>query len=192
MDVRMEVLPLDALRPHPSNSNVMPGKAFAKLKAHLAANGRYPPLVVRPLDESAGAYQLLDGHHRAAALRELGHETAQCAVWGVDEDEALVLLATLNRLRGRDDPRKRAKLLRELSARFGRRALTAKLPEPPEKLNALLAMSDSVSTPRAPQRLADMPTAVQFFLNPEEKRRLERRLRELGGTREEALMLLVG
>ena len=39
----------------------------------------------------------------AEALRRLGRASARCEVWAVDDDEAMLLLATLNRLQGRDD-----------------------------------------------------------------------------------------
>lgn len=180
---------LSRLEAHPANSNTMPDKAYAKLKAHLEQSDRYPPLIVRALPPAPDAetgegvaheverYQLLDGHHRAKALRELGKTAARCDVWDVDEDEALVLLATLNRLRGRDDPRKRAALLDELGRRFDRKALLTRLPETPEKLKRFEDMHGVGPRLRAPQRLADMPVAVHFFLKPREKRTVDAALR---------------
>ncbi|MEM8782471.1 MAG: ParB/RepB/Spo0J family partition protein [Planctomycetota bacterium] len=197
LDVR-----LDRLEDHPANSNVMPHDAYAKLKAHLAGSDRYPPLIVRRLSRDKQTdrperrcderFQLLDGHHRAKALRELGRATARCDVWAVDEDEALVLLATLNRLRGRDDPRKRAALLHDLAQRFERKALLARLPESSEKLKRLTAMHETKPALCPPQRLADMPVATHFFLRPADKRTLDAALRLAiaggVGSREAALL----
>jgi ParB-like chromosome segregation protein Spo0J len=194
-------LPLVSLHPHPHNANIMPAPALKKLAAHLQRTGRYPPLIVRPLPLTDPAdltpqYQILDGHHRAKALAQLGHDTARCMVWDVDDDEALLLLATLNRLRGRDDPRKRADLVDQIVRRCGGvekltlERLARALPEDARDLYRLLELREAPA-PTAPMTLDAMPVAVHFFLLPDQRRRLEARLRELGGSREEALMLLV-
>ncbi len=187
-------LPITALRAHPGNCNVMSGEAFAKLKAHLSENDRYPPVIVRKItaEDNYETYELLDGHHRVRALRELGRQTVRCVVWDADDDEAAVLLATLNRLRGRDDPRKRAALLASLSERFDRKALLNRLPESPEKLKRLLALHERPAPAlRPPATLGEMPVAVHFFLLPEQKKALDQTLNAIGGTREEALLRLL-
>src|SRR5262245_21026475 len=92
------VVALDDLLAHPLNSNTMPPDLQEKLRAHIKRTGRYPFLVVRPHPSEPGKYQVLDGHHRVAILRELGHTEARCDVWEVDDREAKLLLATLNRL----------------------------------------------------------------------------------------------
>ena len=112
---RLLRLPLDRLRPHPANANVMDEERLEKLAENIRREGDYPPLVVRPHPEEQGSYQILDGHQRLDVLRRLGHQEATCYVWPCDDRTALVLLATLNRLEGQDDPLKRAELLRELT-----------------------------------------------------------------------------
>src|SRR2546422_1171868 len=72
------MVPLDDLLPHPLNSNVMSPDLQAKLRAHIKRTGRYPFLVVRPHPDQPGKYQVLDGHHRVAVLRDLGHTEARC------------------------------------------------------------------------------------------------------------------
>lgn len=176
------------LHAHPDNSNVMPERLFDKLVRHIAASGKYPPLVVRPHD---GAYQMLDGHHWAEALRRLEHERAWCDVWDVDDEQALLLLATLNRLEGVDDPRRRAALLARLSEASNASRLAELLPERAERVRKLLKLGEGLPTPRPPQRERDMPVPVQFFLLPQPKRRLDAVLRSLASSREEALMSMV-
>src|SRR3989304_3669206 len=95
---RLLRLPLDRLRPHPANANVMDEERLEKLAENIRREGDYPPLVVRPHPEGKGCYQLLDGHQRAEVLRRLNHRKAACYVWEVDDQTALVLLGTLNRL----------------------------------------------------------------------------------------------
>jgi ParB family chromosome partitioning protein len=100
-----------------------------KLAANIDREGNYPPLVIRPHPEEAGAYELLDGHQRWQVLKHPGHEDALCYVWPCDDRTALVLLATLNRLEGQDDPLKRAELLRELTELASPEELAQLLPE---------------------------------------------------------------
>ena len=97
---------------HERNSNRMSVEFMKTLKRHIQKSGKYPPLIVRILE--GGSYQVLDGHHRLRVLYELGHEVVRCEVWDVDDDEALLLLATLNRLSGSDDPKLRAELIGEI------------------------------------------------------------------------------
>jgi ParB-like chromosome segregation protein Spo0J len=181
-------IPLDDLRDHPDNSNMMNAVLFEKLVVRLRDTGRYPPIIVRPVDD---AFQILDGHHRVKALRQLGHAEARCDVWPIDESEALLLLATLNRLEGHDDPRKRAALLHRLHEKLDRPALAKRLPEDGTKLKRLLALHERTPPPRPPLPLADRPVAVHFFLLPPERKRLEKALKNLGGSREQALIQLV-
>lgn len=218
----LQFIPLSCLEPHPANSNAMSAALQAKLRAHLKRSGRYPPLIVRPMPQRVGAgaprHQILDGHCRAAILRELGHAGAWCVVWQVDDAEALLLLATLNRLRGDDDPRRRAALLKQVlsnprsadsppclpAGRPGRpeqkkqmatRGIRERrfrgLPESAGRIGRLLKLNEPPPSPAPPRAVADLPTPVHFFLLPADKKRLDAHLKHLGGRREEALMRLL-
>lgn len=92
----------------------MPAHVLRKLRSHLGRSGRYEPLVVRPHPELPGRFQLLNGHHRLRVLKELGHNSVRCLVWDVDDDQARLYLATLNRLAGHDIPERRATLIENL------------------------------------------------------------------------------
>ena len=102
---RLIQVPLDQLHAHPANANVMTPGRREKLARNIARQGRYPPLVVRPHPHIDGGYELLDGHQRLEALRELGYEEATCFLWPCDDATALVLLATLTGSRARTCPR---------------------------------------------------------------------------------------
>ena len=188
--MKNETLALSCLHAHPHNSNVMPDALFEKLVDHIESTHRYPPIVVRQRQE--GGYEIIDGHHRVKALGRLGVDTAHCVVWDVNESEALLLLATLNRLEGSDDPRKRAALVAQLQGGRDLKALSQLLPERVEHLKKLVTLNQAMPAPRKPQALEAMPVAVHFFLLPAQRRAMEARLREVGGSREEALMALVG
>lgn len=182
-------IPLVELRPHPQNSNVMPEPLLAKLVEHLRRTDRYPPVIVRCF---YGAYQILDGHHRVEALRRLARASARCVVWEVDDAGALMLLATLNRLQGQDDPRKRAALIESLHDHVDLKTLAGRLPEHGDQIKKLMRLNDATLTPRPPQALGEMPVAIHFFLLPAQRRVVEKRLCEIGGSRESALLSLVG
>src|SRR5262245_41183007 len=131
---------LDDLLAHPLNSNTMPADLQEKLRAHIKRTGRYPYLVVRPHPDQPGKFQVLDGHHRVAILRELGHTEARCDVWEVDDREAKLLLATLNRLQGQDLPIRRAELIHELLGEMSAVDLAGLLPETDKQLEELHAL----------------------------------------------------
>jgi hypothetical protein len=132
-------VPLDLLHPHPQNANSMSSKDKAALAANIRRTRRYPPLIVRPHPALAGHYQLLDGHQRADLLRDLGEQDAHCLVWPCGDATALLLLATLNRLRGTDEPAKRAALVEELTALVSPAELALLLPTDTHRLTTILA-----------------------------------------------------
>ncbi len=101
---RLLRVPLDRLRPHPANANLMPPERLDALAENIARTGQYPPLVARPQPDEPEAWQLLDGHQRLDVLRRLGHREALVFAWPCDDETALLLLATLNRLEGEDVP----------------------------------------------------------------------------------------
>jgi len=175
---RLVRIPLEHLRPHPANANVMEEERLQKLAANIAREGNYPPLVVRPHPEEAGAYQLLDGHQRWQVLKHLGHEDALCYVWPCDDQTALALLATLNRLEGQDDPLKRAELLQELAELASPEELAQVLPESA----ALIRQSLDLLDLNLEELLADLERqadggtglrAITFVVSPEDEQVIE-------------------
>ncbi|GAG47706.1 unnamed protein product, partial [marine sediment metagenome] len=84
----------------------------------------------------------IDGHQKVDVLRQLGESGAWCCVWDVSDEEALLLLATLNRLEGQDVPAKRAALIAELEAHTTLAALAGLLPEDEAELEATLQLLD--------------------------------------------------
>ncbi len=174
------MVPLDDLVAHPLNSNVMPEEYQSKLKAHIKRTGRYPFLVVRPHPKEPGKYQVLDGHHRVAILRDLGHREARCDVWEVDDREAKLLLATLNRLQGQDQPIRRAQLLHELLGEMSVDDLAGLLPETDkqiEELHSLLEFpADEIAAlleEEAEQAEKVLPRVLTFVVTPDQEQLIE-------------------
>lgn len=182
-------LPIDRLDAHPANSNVMPKALLDKLASEIKRTGFYPPIIVRPIGER---YQILDGHHRVLVLTQLGHKSVNCVAWQVDDQQALLLLATLNRMRGEDDPRKRAALLTKLRQSMGINELAERLPEDRQRVQKMLALHAAPPSPKPPTSISQMPVSLHFFVLPHERRAVEQKLREHGGTRESALLELLG
>ena len=181
---------LSQLHAHPLNSNVMEERLLAKLTNHIVRSGRYPPVIVRPLPAGKGErFQILDGHHRVEAVRRAGLAAVRCVIWEVDDGQALLLLATLNRLQGQDDPHKRAKLIEQIKNTQGvaLEQLVRDLPERSEQLKALAALEGKVDQ-RLPRQVDDLPVPVHFFLSRAQRSELLAKLKSIGGTREEALM----
>lgn len=125
---------------HPLNANVMSDEYLDRLTRNIQREGDYPPLVVRPHPDRVGKYQLLDGHQRCEALRRLGYREARCYLWPCDDEEALMLMATLNRLEGQDQPVRRAELLAELVGLIPEVDLAALLPESGAEIEAALKL----------------------------------------------------
>src|SRR5437867_1919017 len=176
-----KMIALDDLMPHPLNSNVMSDDLREKLKAHIKRTGRYPFVVVRPHPEQDGKYQVLDGHHRVAVLRDLGHTEARCDVWEVDDREAKLLLATLNRLQGQDLPRKRALLLHELLGETSAGDLAGLLPESEKQIEELHALLEfpaeeiaALLDEQAQEAEKVLPRVMTFGVNPEQEELIER------------------
>jgi ParB family transcriptional regulator, chromosome partitioning protein len=175
-----KMIALSDLLPHPLNSNVMSEDLQAKLKAHIKRTGRYPFLVVRPHPDEAGKYQVLDGHHRVAILRDLGHTEARCDVWEVNDREAKLLLATLNRLQGQDQPLRRAELIHELLAEMNVADLGGLLPETEKQLEELHALlefpAEEVAALLEEQAQAAekvLPRVMTFVVTPEQEELIE-------------------
>ena len=195
--MRIERIGMERLLGHPGNVNVMRGEVMAKLKGHIERGGRYEPLVVRVHPERGGCYQILNGHHRKKVLEQLGYEEAECVVWEVSDEEALMLLATLNRLSGEDDPKGRGRLLTRLAGRINREELLGQLPETRGQLEKLLAAAQRATVVES-KGLGEMPQAMVFFVKRGQRDKIEeglRRIRERCGqgkevTRGEALELM--
>lgn len=175
------MIPLDQLRPHPMNANVMPEDLRAKLKAHIHRTGRYPFVVVRPHPDDSGCFQILDGHHRVEILRELGHTEARCDVWQVDDREAKLLLATLNRLEGQDLPLRRAQLIHELLGEMSLTDLGGLLPETDkqlEELESLLQFPAEEIAALLDEQARDedkvLPRVLTFVVSAEQEELIER------------------
>ena len=177
MTQQIQRIPIDKLVAHPGNPNRMSSGTFNKLVRNIERTGRYEPIIVRavcsvPRDASsentqnAGCitqYEIINGHHRVKALRQLGFETADCLIWDVDDHEADILLATLNRLGGTDVLDKKLSLLRRLSKKSKAAEMARLLPQNARQIERL----KNLKPPAAPANTnrASLLNPLAFFVN---------------------------
>jgi len=169
----IQSIALGKLAAHPGNANRMSKTNFAKLVAHIKRTGRYEPIVVRPHPKSSDRYQILNGHHRLKALEWLEYSAADCVVWQVDDGEADVLLATLNRLAGRDELHKKNELIKRLSNRFSIKEMVRMLPDSKKQLERL----KNLQKPAPPSTAKWLANAMVFFLDDEQKSIVDKALK---------------
>ena len=172
--MKIERIGLSRLVAHPGNPNRMSEGTFRKLLRNIERTGRYEPIVVRPCPQSAGYFEIINGHHRSRVLEKLGYKEANCVVWDVDDAETDILLSTLNRLGGRDDVAKKAEILGRLKERFAGREIAKMLPMTAgqaERLAQLAKKSEAVV-----ESVKSLAKAMVFFVNEEQERVIEEAL----------------
>lgn len=174
MRTRIRCIPLARLLPHPGHPSRMSRTNFHKLVGHIERTGRYEPLVVRPCPGRRGYFQILNGHHRWAALRELGHKTAEVVVWNVDDEQTDILLATLNRLTGRDSLDQKLALVRRLHQRLPTRKLARLLPQTFGQLERLV--STRPLPPAQPSHPCTFALPLVFFVDETQQHTIEEAL----------------
>ncbi len=169
---QVQSIALDKLVAHPDNPNRMSKAKFAKLLRNIERTGRYEPLVVRPCPQKPDCFQIINGHHRWRALRELGYKTAEALVWEVNDQDTDILLATLNRLGGSDVLDKKLALLKRLnkSAFNGRTAKLAKLlPQTSNQIKRLTELAISDCRKAVENRKSQILNPLVFFLNDKQQ-----------------------
>lgn len=185
------------LRSRADNANRMTPASFRKLVRNIKRTGRYPAVIVRPIENDlpqTAEYEILDGHHRVAALSELNHALVRCDVWAnIDDAEALILMTTLNRLEGSDDPLKRADLVHQLVSHFGADRVAKMLPEDQDRIKRLLELKLPPQPPLKLHSEHTLPEAVTFFITTPQRRCLDQHLANVneGTTRSERLIALL-
>jgi len=173
---------LEKLIAHPDNPNRMSKVNFSKLISNIERSGRYEPLIVRPNPEKAGFFQIINGCHRCQALAKLGYKNAECVVWDIDDEQTDILLATLNRLSGKDELGKKLKLLNRLTKRTGAAELARLLPQTAKQIERFINMN-------VPRMSAEMSAKcllnpMVFFVDDEQRKIIEEAISTVEGSQE--------
>jgi ParB/RepB/Spo0J family partition protein len=167
----IQSIALDKLDAHPDNPNQQSKVNFSKLVRNIERTGRYEPLIVRPCPDKADCFQIINGYHRYRALTKLGYKSADCIVWDIDDNEADILLATLNRLGGSDELGKKLKLLKRLNKRIESAELAKLLPQTAKQIERLT----NLKMPSAPAKITAKCFAnpLVFFVNDTQQKQIE-------------------
>lgn len=89
-----KAIPLEELRPHPSNFfRQSEPEEIKELAASIKENGLIHPLVVRPVE---GGYEIISGHRRKEALEYLGVKEVEAKVVEADDTTAELMLIDAN------------------------------------------------------------------------------------------------
>jgi len=183
-------IPIDKLFGHPENPNKMNRSSYEKLKRHIGQTHNYEPLIVRRHPDIEGGFEIINGHHRAQALGELGESFADCIEWDVDDDQARILLATLNRLGGKDRLDAKINLIKNMSEKFNSKELAKLLPDTRTVIEKLKSIESQIQNEQSFSAWAssfakatedrkslpykfEMPNSIVFFLNDEQIRIVE-------------------
>jgi ParB-like chromosome segregation protein Spo0J len=179
MSTKIRRISLERLVPHPGNPNRMSLVNFDKLVRNIEQTGRYEPLVVRPCPGRRGFFQIINGHHRCEALRKLGRKTAEAVVWNVDDEQTDILLATLNRLQGRDTLEKKLALLQRLSVTIAIRKLAKLLPQTRGQLERLVSAKPPARARPRQSKLFAIP--MVFLVDETQERAIEEAMSRAAG-----------
>ena len=88
---------------------VREGVELDDLTESVAEQGILSPLLVRPLEEAEGKYEIISGHRRYAAARKLSLKKVPCTVHFIDRDAATVMMVDSNCQRTELLPSEKAK-----------------------------------------------------------------------------------
>ena len=166
---------------HPENPNRMSKQQFVKLVEHLKKSGNYEPIVVRSHPYKTGFFEIINGHHRVKALKQLGHDKVDCVVWKVDDDEVRILLGTLNRLHGTDIFEKKIHLINQLSKKYDAKELIKLLPDSKKQIVKIKELAEGISRPdrisgETPEKISLMN--LVFVLTKQQRQVVEEALKK--------------
>jgi len=143
-------IPLERLVPSTIRPNRMSRMFSKKLRSHIERVGRYETLTVRPHPTKKDYFEVLNGHARLDVLRELGIQTAKCDIWEIDDLEASLFLATLNRIQCSEAPELRMSLLLELLKTIPKEDIAKYVPETLKSLDQLEQLEMTLTTTMPP------------------------------------------
>lgn len=111
-------IPLAQLRNHPANPEPTP-EEVRETAVWLRERGQDEPIVVRPVADLAGHYEVLAGKRRFAAAELLGWEVLQCRIRrDLEKDlDAVAFMAASNAQRHTESPIRQALMIEAMFAR---------------------------------------------------------------------------
>lgn len=126
-------LPVQELCASPKNAfRRLDDDTYAELQASLQANGLVYPIIVRPKDiiqsyPINGSYEILAGHNRVRAAKELGWNTIKAHIVRVDDVQAVRIINDSNLQRGDVSELEKAWAYRQLFEAMNRQGFRSDL-----------------------------------------------------------------
>ena len=149
-DIRIneEIVEISRLVPNPWNHNEQTPFMQEKLGNSLDAYGQVAEIIVREMPD--GKLEIIDGEHRWRELVTKKEKQALVNNLGaVSEDDARLLTAVMNELRGNRNPSKLSRLLNSLKESADWGEMTDVLPFTEIELDNILALADDA--PKVPK-----------------------------------------
>lgn len=146
--INEEIVEVSRLRPNPWNHNEQTPFMQEKLGNSLDAYGQVAEIIVREMPD--GILEIIDGEHRWKELVDKKEKQALVNNLGVvSGDDARLLTAVMNELRGNRNPSKLSRLLNSLKESSDWGEMTDVLPFTEIELENILALADDL--PKAPK-----------------------------------------
>lgn len=184
----IENVSVEALVEAPENPNEMTADQMASLIEFMRHEGYLQPLHIRPMDD--GKYEIIDGHHRVRAAKELGLTTLPAVVEDIGPEKAMIRRIGLNKHRGELNlglTGKHLKELHELGWEVDKLTITGfdatevgdllKFAVPEDE-----AIPKAVALPEPEPEQVEKPQVLELeFRNADEKRRAKKALKKAAG-----------
>ncbi len=152
MRINEEIVDIDRLVPNPWNHNEQTEFMQEKLGNSLEMYGQVAEVIVR--EKPDGNLEIIDGEHRWKELVIQKEEKILVNNLGeVSDDDARLLTAVMNELRGNRNPSKLSRLLNSLKDSADWRDMTEVLPFTMIELENILAIADDL--PKDPKPKGD-------------------------------------
>ncbi len=179
-----KTVPIEILSDNPNNPNRMSKSSFAKLVRNIERTRLYEPIIVRKINTQNSVhrtrYEIINGHYRTKALKQLGYINVDICIWDVDDRQSDILLATLNRLSGTDILEKKLALLNRLSNESEIKQLSELLP----LTSGQIERYRDLKLPHKPakQEKDSFAEPLIFFVDEKQKRVIEQAIQKIKNT----------
>ena len=179
-----KTVPVEMLIENPNSPNRMSKSSFAKLVHNIERTGLYEPIIVRKMDTQYASrntqYEIINGHYRLKALKQLGYKTVDICIWDVDDQQNDILLSTVNRLSGTDILEKKLALLNRLSSQLDAKKLSELLP----LTSSQIERYHNLKLPQKPAKhnRDNFAEPLIFFVNKEQKTIIENAIHKVQNT----------
>ncbi len=174
---KIQTVPIETLIDNPNNPNRMSKTTFAKLVRNIEHTGLYEPIIVRKSDTQ---YEIINGHHRVRALKQLGYTKVDVCVWDADNQQIDILLGTLNRLSGSDALDKKLALLNRLNDKSQAKELSKLLPLTSGQIERYCNLQLPKAT--AKKDTENLPHPIIFFVDKKQKQAIEKAIHTIQNT----------